>query len=53
MSRAATYDPRCYELAEYFLRNEPGQHDTIRNQQELALAIQQAIEDYLEEMARK
>lgn len=53
MSRVAAYDPRSYELAEYFLKNEPGQHNTIRNQQELALVIQQAIEDYLEELARR
>lgn len=53
MSRVTAYDPHSYELAEYFLANEPGQHNTVRNCQELALVIQQAVEDYLEELARK
>lgn len=53
MSRVTSYNPRVFELAEFFLANEPGQHNTVRNQQELALVIQQAVEDYLEELARR
>lgn len=44
-----TYDPACYELAEYFLKDEPiGEYSTPYEQacHDLALTIQQAIEDW-------
>lgn len=43
---AKTYDSKSYELAEYFLADEPGATDADRH--ELAVDIQTAIEDFLE-----
>ena len=37
------FDPKCYELAEYFLAEHPGR----RSKEELASRIQDAVEDYL------
>jgi hypothetical protein len=49
----ATYDPKCYELAEYFLEDlTPDQKQKIASNpaaaEELALNIQEAAEQYLE-----
>jgi hypothetical protein len=44
-----TYDPRCYDLAEHFLQDEPCSEDPeLYDQQRDSLArhIQQAIEDW-------
>lgn len=44
MKRKPTYDPRCYDLAELFLSDEPTmQHRTS----ELAATIQSVIEDWI------
>ena len=43
---SGTYDSRCYELAELFLSDTP-QLATAAHKHQLALAIQQAIEDYI------
>lgn len=40
-----SYDPKCYELAEYFLDDDP--LPASANANELAQLIQDAIEDYL------
>lgn len=40
-----TYDPKCYELAEYFLANTPA---TEERREALAGVIQQAVEDFLQ-----
>lgn len=42
-----TYDPKCEDLADHFLHDVPHLWND-RRQQELALAIQQAVEDYIE-----
>jgi hypothetical protein len=39
------FDPKCYELAEYFLSGEPRNSSPALD--ELAQIIQDAIEDYL------
>lgn len=44
-----TYDPKCYELAVHFLQDEQ-QLDTEENRRDLAIAIQEAIEDWLGNM---
>lgn len=43
-----TYDGKCADLAAIFLGDEPHLH-TDRRIHELALAIQQVIEDYIAE----
>jgi hypothetical protein len=43
--RTATYDPRCYELAEVFLEGE--NFATKENCDELAIDIQNCIEGFL------
>lgn len=46
-----TFDPRCYELAEHFLADEPNpelRSDDAKTH--LALQIQQCIEDEIEFM---
>lgn len=40
-----SYDPKCYELAEYFFDDAPIPQRATRG--ELAQIIQDAIEDYL------
>ena len=45
MTRAHGYDPKCYELAEYFLSDEPDL--TPSRIAALAQVIQDAIEDEL------
>jgi hypothetical protein len=40
-----SYDPKCYELAEYFLANAPD--NGVPRIEALAGIIQQAIEDFL------
>ena len=40
-----SYDPKCHELAEYFLDDDP--KPAYANAGELAQIIQDAIEDYL------
>jgi hypothetical protein len=43
------YDPHCYELAEYFLADEPGMNiDDAKHH--LAIEIQQVIEKEIEAM---
>lgn len=42
-----SYDPKCYDLAEAFLSDEPTLN-TSQNRDQLASDIQQAIEDFLE-----
>lgn len=42
-----TYDQKCWDLADVFLSDEPHIHDAERTRK-LALAIQQAIEDFIE-----
>jgi hypothetical protein len=44
------YDPRCHELAEHFLGDDErtSEADHERRIQSLALAIQQAVEDWCE-----
>lgn len=45
-----TYDSKCYELAEHFLRDEATQIGPVRFKKEcekLADHIQEAIEDFL------
>jgi hypothetical protein len=39
-------DTKSYELAEHFLADEPAERRTPENTQDLAEAIQQAIEDW-------
>lgn len=41
-----TYDPKCFDLAEAFLDDEP-HLATDRRVDELAALIQRAIEDYI------
>jgi hypothetical protein len=41
-----TYDPKCYELAESFLKDEG--IDTPRTISQLAAQIQLTIEEYIE-----
>ena len=50
-----TYDPKCFELAESFLRDEAGERNIhpdliATNAHFLAQEIQQTIEDFLAEM---
>lgn len=40
-----SYDPKCRDLAELFLEDEP-HLNTLDRQDDLAAAIQQAIEDW-------
>ena len=42
-----TYDSKCYELAEWFL-DEAEELNTKSRRHDLALTIQQAIEDWFE-----
>jgi len=44
MATVKTYDPKCHELAAFFLGDEPDLH-TEANIHALALEIQQFIED--------
>lgn len=44
---AKTYDPRCLDLAQTFLEDEPVL-DTVTRRAELAALIQMTIEDWLE-----
>jgi hypothetical protein len=50
-----TYDPKCGELAVHFLADDDMSHLTslqvIRRTDSLALAIQQAVEDWKEDEA--
>lgn len=39
------YDPKCYELAEYFMPSDP---KLERLRSEMAQAIQDAVEDFLQ-----
>ena len=41
-----TYDPRCYDLAEIFLSNEPATSEREKRTKDLAQHIQNAIEDW-------
>ncbi len=44
-----TYDPACYDLAEYFLQDEPCSDDPAlfkKHCHSLAIEIQQAVEDW-------
>lgn len=41
-----SFDPRCYELAELFLSDEPA-INTSEKRDELAQIIQDAIEDFI------
>jgi hypothetical protein len=43
-----SYDPKCYDLAELFLDDEPSSPDRSRRTGELAQLIQTTIEDWLE-----
>jgi hypothetical protein len=45
-----SYDPRCYELAEIFLDDQPSQYRFESYKQSLAECIQAAIEAWLEEL---
>lgn len=45
-----TFDPKCYELAEHFLSDEPA-FNLKANKEELAGEIQAAVENWLD-MAR-
>ena len=45
--RRGAYDPACLELAEHFLQDEPR-----LSAHELAQAIQQAVEDWIESERR-
>lgn len=47
------FDPKCFELAGYFLKAEPGEHDTIENQRELAWHLQKAVEWWFKQLERK
>jgi len=49
MATAKTYDPKCYELAEMFLSDEPGLN-TDAARITLACEIQQCIENEIEFM---
>jgi hypothetical protein len=42
--KTKTYDSRCYELAEVFLQDE-AELNTEEKKEQLAIAIQEAIED--------
>lgn len=42
-----TYDSKSYDLAEHFLQDEVGLF-TVKNTDELAKVIQQAVEDFIE-----
>ena len=44
-----TYDEKCYELAQAFLADRP-ELDTPQNQHRLAVAVQQAVEDFFLEV---
>lgn len=46
-----TYDEKSYDLAEHFLSDTP-HLDTFDNIHHLALAIQQAVEDWIEDKQR-
>jgi hypothetical protein len=46
-----TYDQKCYDLASHFLSDEKGA--TVIDIQNLAQAIQSAIEDWLEDWEGK
>jgi hypothetical protein len=49
MKTTKTYDPKCYDLAEYFLQSEPVRTDVKAYKKycdELAKHIQQAVEDW-------
>lgn len=41
------YDEKCYELARWFLIDEPADLDTPEKSKELAQAIQDAIEVFI------
>jgi hypothetical protein len=45
------YDPRCAELAEIFLNDQPEDARNEENLDALAQAIQDAIEAYLDDLA--
>lgn len=53
MSEIKAFDPHCLELAEYFLKAEPGEHDTDENRRELAWQIQKAAEWFFKQLERK
>lgn len=46
-----TYDPASYELAEHFLQDEKNETSHKSRCHELALVIQQAVEDFCESPA--
>ena len=51
MADKTSYDARCYELAELFLEDQPHLNNE-RRRDELAQAIQRAIEEYIGEEDR-
>jgi hypothetical protein len=50
-----TYDTKCYELAEYFIKDavEPGEEVLKKDIEDLAKAIQMAIEEWLQDWEGK
>ena len=44
---AKTFDPQCWELADYFMSDSPKKF-TLQDRNDLAAHIQQCIEDWLQ-----
>jgi len=42
-----SFDPKCLELAEHFLKDDPEGRWTERETRELAAEIQQTVEDFM------
>ncbi len=51
MAREKTYDCKCFDLAEFFLEDEPGLN-TEANRRALAIEVQEAIESFITDKLR-
>jgi hypothetical protein len=51
MTKMKTYDSKSYDLAKQFLQDEPNL-DTLDGCEDLAITIQQAVEDWFEDKKR-
>lgn len=47
MPREKTYDNKCFDLAEFFLEDEPAGLNTEANRRALAIEVQEAIESFI------
>jgi hypothetical protein len=47
MAREKTYDSKCYDLAEFFLEDEPAGMNTEPARRALAIEVQETIESFI------